>query len=261
MRQAPTAPPPFVRLAGHPVRWRLLTELAAGDLRVRELVDLVQQPQNLVSYHLRLLRDADLVTARRSTFDGRDSYYRLDLERCGDLLAGTGAALHPALVLNATAAPAAPDRRVRVLFVCTGNSTRSPIAEALLRDRTGGAVAVASAGSHPAERTHPSAVRVLAEDHGIDLSGRSPQSLDALRSEEFDVVVTLCDRVREVCPDFPHHPRRLHWSMADPAPAGTPSRAADRAVRRAAREIDTRIGHLLHVLPTLAPPPERKAPR
>ncbi|MGI5169882.1 ArsR/SmtB family transcription factor, partial [Spirillospora sp. CA-253888] len=74
--------PPFVRLAGHPLRWRLLTELAAGDLRVRELTALTGAPQNLVSYHLRLLRKGGLVAATRSSFDGRDSYYRLDLDRC-----------------------------------------------------------------------------------------------------------------------------------------------------------------------------------
>src|SRR5262245_15343791 len=90
-------PPPFVRLAGHPLRWRLLTALAVGDLRVRELVTAVDQPQNLVSYHLRLLRTAGLVTTTRSTFDGRDTYYHLDLDRCADALAATGAALHPAL--------------------------------------------------------------------------------------------------------------------------------------------------------------------
>lgn len=262
--QTPTAPPPFVRLAGHPVRWRLLTELAAGDHRVRELVDLVDQPQNLVSYHLRLLRDAELVTSRRSSLDGRDSYYRLDLDRCRDLLTGTGTSLHPALAVSGPLAPSSPQRVVRVLFACTGNSARSPIAEALLRDRAGDAVEVASAGSHPAAHTHPSAVRVLAEDYGIDLSGREPRSLAALESQGFDVVVTLCDRVREICPEFPDHPHRIHWSMADPSSAGTTPRAADAAVRRAARDIDVRIGHLLHVLPTITetePPRERKALR
>src|SRR6266540_2196697 len=84
------AAPAFVRLAGHPLRWRLLTELARSDLRVRELVTLIGHPQNLVSYHLRLLRDGGLVTATRSSFDGRDSYYHLDLDRCAHALAGTG---------------------------------------------------------------------------------------------------------------------------------------------------------------------------
>ena len=71
---------PFVRLAAHPLRWKLLTALADSDLRVRELVERVGEPQNLVSYHLRLLRDGGLVTATRSSFDGRDSYYHLDLD-------------------------------------------------------------------------------------------------------------------------------------------------------------------------------------
>ena len=92
------APPPaFVRLAAHPLRWRLLTELADSDYRVRELVGRVGQPQNLVSYHLRLLRGGGLVTSTRSSFDGRDSYYHLDLDRCADALTDTGATLHPAL--------------------------------------------------------------------------------------------------------------------------------------------------------------------
>src|SRR5215510_11361191 len=120
------APPVFVRLAAHPLRWRLLTELAHSDYRVRELVTRVDQPQNLVSYHLRLLRDGGLVTATRSSFDGRDSYYHLDLDRCAAALADSGAALHPALRRDATA-PAPPAGRQRprpvvVLFVCTGNS-------------------------------------------------------------------------------------------------------------------------------------------
>ncbi len=90
-------PPAFVRLAAHPLRWRLLTALADSDLRVRELVALLDEPQNLLSYHLRQLREEGLVTATRSSHDGRDSYYHLDLDRCADALAETGAALHPAL--------------------------------------------------------------------------------------------------------------------------------------------------------------------
>ena len=91
------SPPPFLRLAGHPLRWRLLSELARSDRRVGELCELAGQRQSLVSYHLRQLRDGGLVSARRSLADGRDTYYVLDLARCGDLLAGAGTSLHPGL--------------------------------------------------------------------------------------------------------------------------------------------------------------------
>ncbi|MEU4409013.1 ArsR family transcriptional regulator [Streptosporangium sp. NPDC023963] len=259
--------PAFVRLAGHPLRWRLLTELATSDYRVRELVDLVDHPQNLVSYHLRLLRDGGLVTTRRSSADARDGYYHLDLDRCAHALAATGLALHPALdpalhpAPGLTPAPLRPPRSPRslpvparppaVLFVCTGNSARSPIAEALLRHRGGGHLEVASAGSHPRPSLHPDAVRALREGHGIDLGDRRPRHLDTLAGRHFDHVVSLCDKVREVCPDFGDRSRRIHWSIPDPAAeqAGYP------AFARIVAEIDTRVRHLLPVLtPREAPP-------
>src|SRR3954470_15358826 len=92
-----TAPPPFLRLVGHPLRWRLLSELAQSDRRVGELCELAGERQSLVSYHLRRLRDGGLVFARRSLADARDTYYALDVARCGELLAETGEAVHPAL--------------------------------------------------------------------------------------------------------------------------------------------------------------------
>jgi ArsR family transcriptional regulator, arsenate/arsenite/antimonite-responsive transcriptional repressor / arsenate reductase (thioredoxin) len=238
--------PAFVRLAAHPLRWRLLTELAGSDYRVRELVTLVDEPQNLVSYHLRLLRDSSLVSATRSSFDGRDSYYHLDLDRCADALADTGAALHPALCREPpTRKPKADPRRaprVGVLFVCTGNSARSPIAEALLRHRSGGRVDVASAGSRPRPDLHPHAVRVLRDEFGIDIGSQRPRHLDTVTGRRFDYVVSLCDKAREVCPDFPDHPRRVHWSIPDPDPTSYP------AFQHTAAGIDARIRHLLPVL-------------
>ncbi|TKJ28860.1 ArsR family transcriptional regulator [Blastococcus sp. CCUG 61487] len=244
--QRRTTPPVFVRLAADPVRWRLLEELADSDLRVRELVSRVGRPQNLVSYHLRVLREGGLVSATRSSSDGRDSYYHLHLDRCAEALADSGAALHPMLRAEPPIASAQGGRlhRVAVLFVCTGNSARSAIAEALLRHRTGGLVAVASAGTRPRPSLHPDTVRVLREQFGIDVAGRPTRHLDDLAGRAFDHVITLCDKAREVCPDIPGTSRRVHWSIPDPATAddGYP------AFARIAAEIDARIGHLLPVL-------------
>lgn len=245
------APPAFVRLVAHPLRWQLLTTLADSDYRVRELVTRVGQPQNLVSYHLRLLRAGGLVTATRSSFDGRDSYYHLDLDHCAYALAETGAALHPAL----SRAPAPPiarsrqrSRRAAVLFVCTGNSARSPMAEALLRHHAADTVTVTSAGSRPKPHLHPNAVRVLEERFGIDVTGQQPRHLDTLAGRRFDHVITLCDKVRETCPEFPDHPRRSHWSIPDPATASDAGQAGYPAFELTAADIDTRVRHLLPVL-------------
>ena len=234
--------PDFLRAAGHPLRWRLMGELAMSDRQVQELTARVGQPQNLVSYHLGQLRKAQLVTARRSSADGRDSYYRLDLSRCAALLAATGGTLHPALRLT-TPPPPAPSARepVRVLFLCTGNSSRSQMAEALLRQRAD-TVQVYSAGSHP-KPVHPDAVAVMA-GYGIDLTTARSKHLDEFTGRRFDYVITLCDRVREVCPDFPDHPRAVHWSVPDPArdPDGYP------AFQRVAAELAERITFLQHTI-------------
>ncbi|MBG0564250.1 ArsR family transcriptional regulator [Actinoplanes sp. NEAU-A11] len=237
-------PPAFLRLAAHPLRWRLLTALATSDHRVRDLVTLTGEPQNLVSYHLRLLRQGGLATTTRSTFDGRDTYYHLDLDRCADALTSAGAALHPAL--RPAVVTGGGITRARVLFVCTGNSARSPIAEALLRHRTGHRVEVTSAGNRP--RTgglHPHTVRVLRDEYGIDVSGRQPRHWDTLTGRRFDYVISLCDRAREACPDFPGDPRRAHWSL--PAPGDY----ADHV--RIAADIDTRIRHLRPLLEEAQP--------
>jgi ArsR family transcriptional regulator, arsenate/arsenite/antimonite-responsive transcriptional repressor / arsenate reductase (thioredoxin) len=230
--------PPLLELAGHPIRWAILSELARSDLRVRELTAALGGRQSLVSYHLGRLRSDGLVTTRRSSFDGRDSYYRVDLARFRELLAETGAALHPALRLM----PAEPPRvdRARVLFLCTGNSSRSQIAEALLRDMAPERADAFSAGSRP-KPVHPEAIRVLGE-RGIDISRAESKPLTVFASDRFDHVVSLCDRVREVCPEFPGSPDTAHWSVPDPAaePAGAFARVAD--------ELTERIAFFLHVL-------------
>ena len=232
-------PPPFLRLAGHPLRWRLLGELARSDRRVGELCALAQERQSLVSYHLRRLRDGGVVGTRRSAADGRDTYYVLDLDRCGRLLADAGASLHPAL---AAATPRPVDDGAvpsRVLFLCTGNSARSQIAEALAEHLSGGAIAAASAGSHP-KPLLPDAVRLM-EDRGIDMTGHRSKHLDEVGDDGFDYVISLCDRVREVCPELPGGPELIHWSVPDPARAIEAGESAATVLARTAEELETRL--------------------
>ena len=245
-------PPAFIQLAAHPLRWSVLQELARSDRAVSELTQLVGEPQNLVSYHLRHLRDGGLVSSRRSSADGRDVYYAIDLNACEDNLMAAGRELHPGLSLvpMPSAAPrrGRSRRRPRVLFLCTGNSARSQMAEAMLEHRSNGAVEAASAGSHP-KPLHPNAVRVMRK-RGIDISSNRTKHLDEFASRRFDLVITLCDRVREVCPEFPHHPELVHWSVPDPAREGDTNRASLPAFERTATELETRIRFLVHQLAT-----------
>jgi protein-tyrosine-phosphatase/DNA-binding transcriptional ArsR family regulator len=236
------APPEFLRLAGHPIRWQLLSELARSDRQVRELRALLGQPQSLVSYHLARLRTGGLVTARRSSADGRDAYYTIDLARCGELLTSAGAALHPGLRLTPPG-PARTGVPARVLFLCTGNSARSQVAQALLEHLAGETVTAASAGSRP-KPLHPNAVRVMREA-GIDISDRSPAHMSVLAGHRFDYVITLCDRVREVCPEFSGPPEAIHWSIPDPAAGGGADAETYPAFRAMAADLRTRIGFLL----------------
>ena len=87
---ATVSPSRFVQLLADEQRWRLLQELARSDRKVSELTELVGRPQNLVSYHLASLRNAGIVSARRSSADRRDTYYRIEMRRCADLLCGVG---------------------------------------------------------------------------------------------------------------------------------------------------------------------------
>jgi ArsR family transcriptional regulator, arsenate/arsenite/antimonite-responsive transcriptional repressor / arsenate reductase (thioredoxin) len=266
--------PPPLRLIADPVRWRLLRALAHGDLRVRELVDAVGEPQNLVSYHLRQLRSGRLVTARRSNSDGRDIYYSLDFAGCAYALAGAAAALHPGLASAGAAFPAAGNaaepptavadlgaaaggvaapgagsagRPRRVLFVCTGNSGRSPMAAALLRHTAGRQVRAASAGTRP-RPLHPAAAAVLRDRYRIDISGHQPTHVAAVASKPFDYVISLCDKAREACPEFAGSPLRIHWSLPDPAAGGATTRAAYASFERLAADLTTRIHYLLPVM-------------
>jgi arsenate reductase (thioredoxin) len=122
--------------------------------------------------------------------------------------------------------------RQRVLFLCTHNSSRSQMAEGLLRDLAGDRFHVQSAGTER-RAVHPLAIRAMAEQD-IDISGHSSKLLFGLVQEPWDYVITVCDSANEQCPLFPGGGQRLHWSFPDPSQAsGTEDErlATFRAVR------------------------------
>jgi arsenate reductase (thioredoxin) len=122
----------------------------------------------------------------------------------------------------------AHDRVFRVLFLCTGNSARSQLAETILNLNGRGRFVAESAGSVPAAQVNPYAVEVLREG-GIEWRGRPPRGLDGLDQERWDFVITVCDKAKESCPIFPGQPILAHWGMPDPAAV-----QGDNAVKRAA---------------------------
>jgi protein-tyrosine-phosphatase/DNA-binding transcriptional ArsR family regulator len=237
--RAMTGAPAVLRLLAHDVRWAIVCELAASDLGVSELVGRTGQAPSLVSYHLSRLRGGGLVSARRSAADARDSYYTLDLGATGAAMDAMARSIHPGLA--GEPAPAGAPRRV--LFICTGNSSRSQMAEGFLRQLGGPGMDVVSAGTVPTT-LHPLAVEAMRE-RGIDISGQRAKPVDLFRGQEFDRVVTLCDRAREACPELPGARTTAHWSVPNPAEAHPPDLDAYRVT---AKEVGTRVGYLLPLL-------------
>ncbi len=131
-----------------------------------------------------------------------------------------------------------------VLVVCTGNSARSQMAEALLATRGAGRVRAASCGARPAARVHPLAVAALAE-RGIVWKGRSPKGFAAVEGERWDLVLTVCDRAREACPIFPSATAMAHWGMPDPAEAEGTEAERLAAFRAALVALERRVDALL----------------
>lgn len=244
-------PPAVLKLAGHAVRWNVLNALARSDYRVQDLVEQLSLPQNLVSYHLRQLRQGQLVTERRSAADERAVFYHLDLERFQALYLAAGETLHPAVTAEVTAPLAqslqSNQASLRVLFLCTENSARSQMAEALLRHLSHGMLEAFSAGSRPAAELH-SLARHCMERLGIDMSRAVPKHFEVFRGQRFDAIITVCDRVLEMCPTFPEAPERIHWSFRDPAAVQGSEAEQLHAFEQVSLQLTTRIRFLLTLL-------------
>lgn len=199
---------------GDPGRLRVIEALGVGDRSPGDLAGDLGMPSNLLAHHLNVLAAAGLVQRGRSESDRRRTYVRV-----------VPAALSR---LGAQTMPTPPPGRV--LFVCSANSARSQLAAAAWAHRWG---AAASAGTHPAARINPGAVRVAAR-HGLRLLAETPVALaDVLGAD--DTVVTVCDAAdREV--EVAH----VHWSVADPVAMGTTA-----AFEATLQDLMQRIDHWL----------------
>jgi ArsR family transcriptional regulator len=229
-----------LKLIADETRWRILRSLRASDRQVGELVTQTGLPQNLVSYHLGVLRQAGLVRQHRSDADGRATYYGVSLGELGAIYRQIGADLAIPARLALTELPAAT-----VVFLCRANSARSQMAEGWLRTLTGGRITVRSGGTQPAQ-LHPLAIQVMAEA-GVDIGHQQAKSIATLAALRPDLVVSVCDIAREQCALWPAVGDHLHWSIPDPV-AQAQLGDALAAFRAARDELRERVDGLIAIL-------------
>ena len=193
-----------------PARLRIVDTLAVGDAAPSELAEMLDISSNLLAHHLRVLESEGLLTRTRSEGDKRRSYLRLVPATLDELI------------------PPALRSAERMLFVCTANTARSQLAAALWRHAS--AVPATSAGTHPASRIDPGAI-AAAERHRLPLRRVRPRPIVDIQADG-DLVITVCDLAHEELRDRTD----LHWSVADPARAGTAA-AFDHAYNELARRV------------------------
>jgi protein-tyrosine-phosphatase len=219
---------------GEPVRLAIVDRLALADAAPGELSAAFQLPTNLLAHHLRVLEQAGLIRRVRSEGDRRRSYVQLAQD-------------DPAV--TALARPLRlPGQAHRVLFVCTHNSARSQFAAAAWAQVS--SLPATSAGTDPADRVHPRAIRT-GRRHGLHLEqARTAHLADVVLPE--DLVIAVCDRAHEELPALLPGPRsaRLHWAVPDPAPADT-----EEAFEAAYEQISHRVDRLARALPHDHPKP------
>lgn len=205
---------------GDPVRLGVVELLSDQDLAPQALATALQVPSNLLAHHLRVLEEVGIVERHQSEGDRRRTYVHLVESRLGGLL------------------HVGPRRAAsRVLFVCTGNSARSILAEAIWARHS--SVPAASAGTHPADRINPR-TRTAAKRAGVHLASTTPRHIDDVLAKD-DLVVSVCDGVNEeLCGVIK---AQLHWSIPDPAIVDT-----DQAFDGAVEELTERIARLAAVV-------------
>lgn len=228
---------------------RLLLDRREAGVPAGDVAKLLDVPQNTMSAHLAVLKRAGLVRTERH---GTTIIYRPDTERVWQLVdflvtdfaalaATTDRSISTAVIPRAGAAP---DPVYNVLFLCTGNSVRSILAESVLNRDGGGRFRAFSAGNKPRGEIHPTTIATLAElDYPTE--GLRSKSWDEFASPEapiMDFVFTLCDSAAgEECPVWPGRPLTAHWGIEDPSIVGEADFRQAAAFRQAAGYIRNRV--------------------
>ncbi|PTM39394.1 helix-turn-helix domain-containing protein [Bosea sp. 124] len=230
--------------------FRLLMRYRPHGLAAGDIGRLLAVAHNTLSSHLGALEQVGLLVSRR---EGRHIIFAAQAPRADALVAFLSDACcteRPAVRMgDAAAIPTrreyvASDHPLRVLVVCTGNSARSIMAEAVLNREGLGRIHAFSAGSRPQEAPHPLALGLL-EELGYDVSAMRSKSWDEFlgpEAIELDLVITVCDDAAEAeCPSFPGVPMRVHWGLDDPAAASGPASAKRAAFLQSYRDLTARV--------------------
>lgn len=241
---------------------RLLARHEPFGLGAGDIARLIAVPHNTLSTHLTQLENANLIRSRK---DGRRVVYAINREATGSMLAALGKCLAP---LDAQGRPmTVPALRERpdgglcysVLVLCTHNSARSIMAEALINRESQGRIRAYSAGSRPRGIVDPEALRLLGS-LGYETAGLHSKTWQAFAeagAPGMDFVITVCDAAAgEKCPNWPGHPLVAHWGIADPLQAGTSEAERREAFRRAYRQLSARVAAFVN-LPIEQMSPER----
>lgn len=260
--EAPLASVDAVALLGalaQPTRldiFRLLMRYRPHGLAAGDIGRLLAVAHNTLSSHLAALEQVGLLASRR---EGRHIIFAAQPGRADALLGFLANACCTQLPEGcAPRAASVPARRdpvdsddpLRVLVVCTGNSARSIMAEAVLNREGMGRISAVSAGSRPQEAPHPLALGLLAE-LGYDTASMRSKSFDEflqLGAPPLDLVITVCDNAAEAsCPDFPGAPMRVHWGLEDPAAVAGPQAAQRAAFLQSYRNLTARVSAFVNL--------------
>lgn len=234
---------------------RLLARYRPFGLPAGDIARLVAVPHNTMSTHLAVLEKAGLVRSRR---EGRMVIFAADPVACAGLINSLGAELTPSakntasdILLPVVRGADVEKQPWRVLVLCTANSARSLMAEALINREGKGRFEAVSAGSKPARAPHPEAMRLLAE-LGYEIANLRPKSWREFIGQDtsgiapIDLVITVCDSAAgEPCPALPGNPLTVHWGVADPAGFSAPEQKA--AILNAYRQLAARLTSLVNL--------------